>query len=66
MKSFMTNKYTTTAGIGAILTGVSGLLHAINPDVPGPDLGTSIASIVSGFGLLFAKDGNVTGGTVRQ
>ena len=66
MKSFFANWKTTMAGIGMIATGLSGLLHAVNPEVPGPDLSTSFASILAGVGLLFAKDGNVTGGTVQQ
>ena len=66
MESIFANWKTTTAGVGAILTGLSGVLHWINPDVPGPDISTSFASIVTGFGLLFAKDWNVTGGSIRQ
>lgn len=63
MKSLRANWKTTAAGVGAILTGLSGLVHLVNPDVPGPDLGTSVVSIVTGIGLIVAKDGNVTGGT---
>jgi hypothetical protein len=66
VKNFFSNWKTTVAGIGSILTGLSGLLHWINPEVPGPDLSTSLAAITTGLGLLFAKDGNVTGGTTRQ
>lgn len=66
MKSFLANWKTTSAGIGMILTGLSGLLHAANPSVPGPDLSVALASLLGGAGLLFAKDGNVTGGNVRQ
>ena len=66
MKSLLANWKTTSAGIAAILTGLTGLIHAANPDVPGPDLSTSMVSILGGLGLIFAKDGNVTGGSVRQ
>jgi hypothetical protein len=66
MKNLATNWKTTSAGLGMILTGLSGLLHFVNPEVPGPDLSTSLASLIGGIGLLFAKDGNVSGGSVRQ
>lgn len=54
----LTNWKTTTAGLAAILTGLMGILHAVNPEVMGPDLSTAFASIVAGFGLVFAKDSN--------
>ena len=66
MKNFASNWKTTSAGLGMIVTGVSGFLHATNPEIPGPDLSTSFASVLAGVGLVFAKDGNVTGGTTRQ
>lgn len=66
MKNFFSNWKTTSAGVGMILTGLTGLLHQVNPEVPGPDLSTSLMSIVAGLGLLFAKDGNVTGGSTPQ
>ena len=66
MKNFFSNWKTTVAGLTAIATGVSGILHAVYPEIPGPDLSTAWASLVTGLGLLFAKDGNVTGGNVRQ
>ncbi len=64
--NWFANWKTTTAGIGMIVTGLSGVLHWINPDVPGPDISTALASLMGGLCLLFAKDGNVTGGAVRQ
>jgi hypothetical protein len=66
VKSFLSNWKTTTAGAGMIMTGMSGVLHWINPEVPGPDISTAMASFLAGFGLLFAKDGNVTGGSTKQ
>lgn len=66
MKNFFTSWKTTTAGLASIMTGLSGLLHWINPEIPGPDISVALASFSAGFGLLFAKDGNVTGGSVKQ
>lgn len=60
------NWKTTSAGVGLILTGLTGLVHAVNPEVPGPDISTSVTSILGGVGLIFAKDNNVTGGSVKQ
>lgn len=66
MKNFFTSWKTTAAGLGMILNGISGILHWINPEIPGPDPSTALASIMAGIGLLCAKDGNVTGGSVKQ
>jgi hypothetical protein len=66
VKSWFANWKTTTAGLGMIMSGISGVLHWVNPEIPGPDPSTAFASFMAGIGLLFAKDGNVTGGTTRQ
>lgn len=62
MKSLVVNWKTTASGVLSILLGVAALLGVhvgdatITPDA-------AIAMIVAGVGLIFAKDGNVTGGT---
>lgn len=61
----MKNWKTSLAGGAAVATAVGHLLtqlglgdfSSIVPDV---------TAIMAGLGLLFAKDNNVTGGTVRQ
>lgn len=60
--SILKNWKTTGAGILAIITGVAGLLGVKG----GADPTTAMASILAGWGLIFAKDGNVTGGTTPQ
>lgn len=65
MKSFAANWKTSLSGIGMI---VAGALSLLSIKVPGltVDPSTALPLIISGFGLLFAKDGNVTGGDTRQ
>ena len=50
------NLKTTTAGAALIMSGLTGFLHLINPEVPGPDIGTSATAIIGGLGLIFAQD----------
>lgn len=61
----MKNKKTSLAGIAAALVGAAGL---INGFVSGDHshMEESIAAIVTGLGLIFAKDHNVTGGSIQQ
>lgn len=59
------NKKTTIAGIAAILTGVAEFANAISAG-DYSHLETAIAAIVTGVGLIAAKDHNVTGGSVQQ
>ena len=65
MKNFTTNWKTTlgggiTAALGlASLFGITVGTQAIDPT-------TALGMITGGIGLIFAKDGNVTGGSVRQ
>jgi len=65
MKNFSSNWKTTlgggvTAAIGiASLFGVKIGAQAIDPT-------TALGMITGGIGLIFAKDGNVTGGSVQQ
>jgi hypothetical protein len=65
MKSFLTNWKTTGTGVLMVLLGASGLLGLQVGAAP-VSAEASIAMIVSGVGLLFAKDGNVTGGGTKQ
>lgn len=56
---------TTLAGWAAVLTaGGSLLTHVAAGDFS--TLMTDITALAAGIGLLFAKDSDVTGGTVRQ
>jgi hypothetical protein len=65
MKNFATNWKTTlggglTAALGlASLFGVSIGAQPIDPT-------TALGMVTGGIGLIFAKDGNVTGGSVKQ
>jgi len=65
MKNFGTNWKTSlggalTAALGAAsLFGISIGGQAIDPTM-------ALGMITGGFGLIFAKDGNVTGGSVKQ
>lgn len=52
------NWKTTLAGAAAIVAGISLVVNG--------QMEAGVASIVTGIGLLFAKDNNVTGGTVKQ
>lgn len=59
------NRKTTFAGIAAILAGAAGLATGIaSGDWSHAE--ASMASIVTGIGLICAKDHNVTGGSVQQ
>lgn len=63
--SLLTNWKTTAAGVLTILVAVAALLGikvGSNPIDPA----TAIMMISAGWGLLFAKDANVTGGTTKQ
>ncbi len=63
----MTNWKTTTGGIGAILLAAGGLLSMFSKgQVDGTLLLTDLGIISAGVTGLFAKDHNVTGGTVPQ
>ncbi len=60
--TIMLNWKTTIAGVAAIFAAVGGLFTMGTLDLS--HLSTVIPAILAGFGLLFAKDMNVTGGTV--
>ncbi len=56
------NWKTTVAGLAAILVSI---IPQIIPILP-PQYAAVASGVLAGLGLLFAKDSNVTGGTVRQ
>lgn len=63
--NFLANWKTSGAGALMILMGIAalfGIKVGSNPITPDQ----AIATIIAGFGLLFAKDNNVTGGTSTQ
>jgi hypothetical protein len=58
---------TTSAGITALIGGLTGLYFAWQANNLSAEIVTACAtSIITGIGLIFAKDGNVTGGTIQQ
>ena len=61
----MKNWKTTVTGILTIVTAAISITQAlINGNQP--DWTATIAAVTAGLGLIFAKDSNVTGGTVQQ
>lgn len=54
---------TTVLGITTILTAVAGVVAALidNDPLTNPDMTVAVAAVVSGIGLIFAKDSKVTG-----
>src|SRR5262245_21778071 len=58
----MMNWRTTVAGLGVIAIPI---LNDVIPVLPPKYQGIATA-VVAGLGLIFAKDSNVTGGTVKQ
>lgn len=61
----MKNKKTTFAGIAAILAGAAGLVSGVSTG-DWTHAEAAVASIVTGIGLICAKDHNVTGGDIQQ
>jgi hypothetical protein len=66
MKSFATNWKTTVGGAATMALGVLSLFGVKVVGTGAIDPQTAIGMITGGFALMFAKDGNVTGGTVQQ
>ena len=67
MKNFLTNWKTSAAGAAAILGAVADVLtQASTRSWSMERLVADFAAASAGVGLIFAKDGNVTGGTVKQ
>jgi hypothetical protein len=66
MKSLLANWKTTAGGAATMLLGVLSLLgvHIVGQATIDPQ--TALAMITGGFALIFAKDGNVTGGSKPQ
>ena len=54
---------TTTLGIITIITAITGVVQSIidNDPATNPDLTVAIAAVISGIGLIMAKDAKVTG-----
>lgn len=54
---------TTVLGIITILTAVAGVVQAVvdNDPATNPDLTVAVAAVLSGVGLIFAKDSKVSG-----
>lgn len=62
MKNIFKNWKTTSAGITAIVTGIIGIIYAIKANSLTQEILTgSLLGIIGGIGLIFAKDGGVTG-----
>ena len=59
------NWKTTLSGVGTILAALGAMAHGFSISDLSQVYG-SIPLIVTGIGLLMAKDGDVTGGTVPQ
>lgn len=63
----MKNWKTTSSGIALILTGITAIVFAAKKGTLDQTvISASATSILSGIGLILAKDSNVTGGTVQQ
>lgn len=63
----MKNWKTTSAGIAMIVGGLVRLYFASKSgNFSEEAIMTSLTAILGGVGLIVAKDGNVTGGTVQQ
>jgi hypothetical protein len=53
----MKNWKTTAGGIGTIVTAIGIIAHMLSTDMwDANQLGTAVMGIVSGIGLIFAKD----------
>lgn len=67
MKSLVANWKTTSAGAALILTALADVLTQVSTGNWDPTRAMAdFTSLTGGIGLIFAKDGNVTGGTVKQ
>lgn len=62
---FGKNWKTSLGGLGAILAALADISHGLAAGVP-INWQADITGLIAGAGLLFAKDGNVTGGTKMQ
>jgi ABC-type branched-subunit amino acid transport system permease subunit len=58
----MKNWKTTSMGISAIVSGITGIVYALKSKNLSPEIiSASTTGILVGIGLIFAKDFNVTG-----
>lgn len=61
------NWKTTSTGIIAIISGIVGLYFAYKTNnINEASIVGTLTAILTGVGLIFAKDSNVTGGTTPQ
>lgn len=60
MKHIAINWKTSAAGLATLFATVAHIISTKTVDA------TDFTGIMTGIGLVFAKDGNVTGGTVQQ
>lgn len=61
----MKNWKTTSTGIVMIAAGICGFYFAmLNKQLSEATITASMTSVLGGLGLIFAKDDNVTGGTI--
>lgn len=66
MKSFLANWKTTAGGLATLALGVMSLFGIKVVGSASIDPQTALGMITGGLALIFAKDGNVTGGTSAQ
>ena len=65
MLTMLNNWKTTASGVAAILVALGDIAAALSHGNV-PNVTADFAAITAGIGLIAAKDGNVTGGTVHQ
>ncbi len=63
MNTMSKNWKTTGAGIAAVVVAAGAILTAMTDNDPAtnPDWAALVAAVIAGVGLIFAKDGNVSG-----
>ncbi len=67
MKSFLANWKTTAAGIALILGALADVTTQVSSGAwDSAHLIADFTAFTGGLGLIFAKDGDVTGGKVKQ
>ena len=63
----MKNWKTTSTGITMVVGGIVGFYFAIKNNTVNEGTVTGcLTAVLGGIGLIFAKDGNVTGGSIQQ
>lgn len=66
LDKLLTSWKTSAAGAGLILGALADLATALGQGHASSNLEADVAAIITGVGLLAAKDSNVTGGTKPQ